>query len=216
MSRSANKPTMAEFRIKAIIARLAQPEPLPNLFPLCSDRKELIGILLDIRKGVKSPYYSDLQEEAGHQHLEVRHLVQKAEALLASLHLASGTDYYAILDVDQDASTEVIHEKWVEKMRLYHPDNYEDPTGWIGQYSWNLNEAYAVLKDPEKRRAYDHQRRVRMRGGLGAPGRSDVVPPGDDVESAVTADSRSRFARTVAFIAVAIASLIVGVLLWLW
>ncbi|MDE2059473.1 MAG: J domain-containing protein [candidate division NC10 bacterium] len=207
---------MAELRIKDIIARLAQPDPLPDLAPLCPDRKELTSVLLDIRKGVKSPFYADLREEACRQHLDVRHLVQKAEFLLTSLNISSNTDYYAVLDLDQDASPEEIHEKWIEKMRMYHPDHYEDPTGWIAEQCRKLNEAYAVLKDPEKRRAYDNQRRAGMRGICGAPGGSHSISSLGDVNSASAVSSRSRFIRAVALGAIAIAGLIVGVLLWSW
>ena len=205
---------VTEHRIREIITRLAQPEPLPNLFPLCPNRKELTSILLDIRKGMRSPHYADLREVAERQHLDVRHLVQKAEFLLASLNITSSTDYYAILEVNQDASAEEIREKWLEKMRAYHPDNYEDPTGWITQQCWRLNEAYAVLKDPEKRREYDDQRRARMKGGLWAPKGSDSISPGGDVDAVSAAGSRSRSTGAVAIVAIAIASLIVALLLW--
>lgn len=205
---------MTEIRIKDIIARLAQPDPLPDLAPLCPDRKELTRILLDIRKGVRSPFYADLREEAGRQHLDVHHLVQKAEFLLTSLNISSSTDYYSVLDLDQDASAEEIHEKWIEKVRMYHPDNYEDPTGWIAQQCWRLNEAYAVLKNPEKRRAYDDQRRAGMRGAFGAPGGSTSISSLGEVDSTLAAGSRSRLTRAIALGAIAIAGLIVGVLLW--
>lgn len=205
---------MSEHSIEEIIARLAQPEPLPDLSALCLDRRELTSILLDIRKGLRSPHYADLREAALRQHLDVRHLVQKAEVLLASLHLASSTDYYSILEVDQHASAEEIREKWIEKIRVYHPDNYEDPTGWIAEQSWSLNEAYAILKDREKRRDYDATRKARMRGGLRAPGATDSIAPGGDADSALAASSHSRLTRVVAIAAIAIASLIVALLLW--
>lgn len=207
---------MTEFSVKDIIARLAQPDPLPDLAPLCPDRKELTSVLLDIRKGAKSPFYADLREEARRQHLDVRHLVRKAEFLLTSLNISSNTDYYSVLDLDQDASAEETHEKWLEKMRMYHPDNYEDPTGWIAEQCRKLNEAYAVLKNPEKRRAYDSQRRSGMRGAFGTPGGSNSVSSLGDVDSTLAAGSRSRFTRAIALGAIAIAGLIVGVLLWSW
>ncbi len=207
---------MTEIRIKAIIARLAQPDPLPDLTPLCPDRNELTSILLDIRKGARSPFYTDLREEADRQHLDVPHLVQKADRLLTSLNISSSTDHYSILDLNQDASAEQIHEKWIEKMRIYHPDNYENPTGWIAEQCWNLNEAYAVLKDPEKRRVYDRQRRARMRGALGASGGQRPISSISHVDAAPVVGSRSKFTRAVTIGAIAIAGLIIGALLWAW
>jgi O-antigen ligase/DnaJ-domain-containing protein 1 len=196
-----------EHDIDAILARLARPEPLPDLSALCPDRRELTGILLDIRKGLRSSHYAELLKAAERQHLDVRNLVQKAEALLVSMHLTSKTDYYAILEVDQDASAEAIHEKWVEKMRVYHPDNYEDPTGWIAEQSWSLNEAYAVLKDPEKRQEYDARRKARMKGGL-------RTARGIDAASGVSPSP--TLVRAMIIAAIAIAGLIIGVLLWSW
>ncbi|MGB4781760.1 O-antigen ligase family protein, partial [Candidatus Methylomirabilis sp.] len=201
-------------RIDAIIARLAQPKPLPDLSALCPDRRELTSILLDIRKGRRSSYSAELREAAEFQHLDVHHLVQKAEALLVSMHLAARTDYYAVLEVDQDASAEEIHEQWIEKMRLYHPDNYEDPTGWIAEQNWSLNEAYAVLKNPEKRREYDARQKTQMRGGLRTAGATDFLTLDRATRSASESSAQSRLTRTMAIVATVIASLIVALLLW--
>jgi O-antigen ligase len=205
---------MREDRIGAIIARLAQPEPLPDLSALCPDRRELTGILLDIRRGLRSSCYAELRATAERQHLDVRHLVQKAETLLISMHLASRTDYYAILGVDQDASSEVIHEKWVAKMRVYHPDNYEDPTGWIADQSWSLNEAYTVLKDPEKRREYDTRRKARMKGGSRTAGATVLIAPDHRIDAVSTVNLRQKSIQAMIIAAIAIASLIVALLLW--
>lgn len=201
-------------RIKTIIARLAQPEPLPDLSLLCPDRRELISILLNIRKGVKSPYSVVMREAAELRHIDVRHLVRKAETLLASFHLTSKTDYYAILELHQHASAEEIHERWIEKMRVFHPDNFEDPTGWIAEQSWSLNEAYAVLKDPEKRRAYNAGRNAQMRSGLRTAGATDVPAPARATRSALPSGTQWRWTRATAVIAIVIASLIVALLLW--
>lgn len=205
---------ITEIRVKEIITRLAQPKPLPDLSALCPDRRELTSILLDIRKGLRSPCYAELRDAAELQHLDVRHLVQKAEALLASMHLASSADYYAILDVDRDASADTIHEKWIEKMRIYHPDKYEDPTGWITEQSWSLNEAYAVLKDPEKRREYNARRKVRMRSGLRTAGATDFLTLDRTTRSASESSAQSRLTRVAPIVAIVIASLIVALLLW--
>ncbi len=205
---------MREDRINAIIAKLAQPEPLPDLSALCPDRRELIGILLEIRRGLRSSHYAELRATAERQHLDIRRLVQKAETLLVSIHLASRTDYYAILGVDQNASPEAVHEKWLEKMRVYHPDNYEDPTGWIAEQSWSLNEAYAVLKDPEKRREYDTRRKARMKGGLRAAGATDLIAPDHHIDAVSAVHLRQKLIPAIIIAAIAIASLIIALLLW--
>jgi hypothetical protein len=207
---------MTEAGVRRIIAALAEPELIHDFSSLCPDRKELTTILLDILKGLRSPYYPDLREAAERQHVDVCHLTRKAGFILASLSLDSSKDYYSILEVDQQASTEEIREKWAEKIQVYHPDKYDDPTGWIAQQARSLNEAYAVLKDPEKRRAYDDARKARGRGSRPTQVGYDCILPPSQVHSASPARYRSKLPVLLALATIAIAIAIIGLLLWPW
>lgn len=62
-------------------------------------------------------------------------------------------DYYAILTVDRAASQEDIKRAYRKLARKYHPDVSKEPDAETRFKE--LNEAYEVLKDPEKRAAYD-------------------------------------------------------------
>lgn len=62
-------------------------------------------------------------------------------------------DYYSILEVERDATAETIKKSFRKLALAYHPDRNDDPQA-EAQFKL-INEAYAVLSDPEKRRRYD-------------------------------------------------------------
>ena len=62
-------------------------------------------------------------------------------------------DYYAILDVTSDASADEIKRAYRRLARKYHPDVSKEPDA-EARFK-EVGEAYEVLKDPEKRAAYD-------------------------------------------------------------
>jgi len=70
-------------------------------------------------------------------------------------------DYYAILQVHPRAEPEVIEAAYRRLSRKYHPDVSGEADA--GQRMRELNEAFAVLSDPDRRRAYDRQRSLGSR-----------------------------------------------------
>jgi DnaJ-class molecular chaperone len=63
-------------------------------------------------------------------------------------------DYYQTLGVDQNASLKQIKEAYRKLAFKFHPDrNHENPQA-AEKMKW-VNEAYAVLSNPTKRREYD-------------------------------------------------------------
>lgn len=62
-------------------------------------------------------------------------------------------DYYQILDVKRDASLEEIKKAFRKLARKYHPDVSKEPDAEARMKE--VNEAYTVLSDVEKRAAYD-------------------------------------------------------------
>lgn len=73
-------------------------------------------------------------------------------------------DYYALLEVPRTATSAEIKRSYRHLARRYHPDARGDQSRSINEAELNrritlLNEAYAVLSNPQKRAAYDAQRR---------------------------------------------------------
>ncbi len=62
-------------------------------------------------------------------------------------------DYYKILGVSRDAKTDDIRKAYRKLAKQYHPDVNKD-AGAEEKYK-EINEAYEVLKDPDKRQKYD-------------------------------------------------------------
>ncbi len=63
-------------------------------------------------------------------------------------------DYYALLGVSRDAGEDEIRKAFRKLARKYHPDVAEDKAKAEDKFK-EVNEAYEVLSDPEKRRKYD-------------------------------------------------------------
>jgi molecular chaperone DnaJ len=62
-------------------------------------------------------------------------------------------DYYEVLGVNRGASPEELKSAFRTLARKYHPDVNKEPDA--EEKFKEINEAYAVLSDPDKRRAYD-------------------------------------------------------------
>ena len=66
----------------------------------------------------------------------------------------SHRDYYEILEVERDAAPSKIKEAYRRLAFQYHPDQNRDNPSAVEKMKV-INEAYAVLSDPRKKRDYD-------------------------------------------------------------
>lgn len=76
-------------------------------------------------------------------------------------------DWYQILQVHPEADPETIQAAYRSLLRRCHPDKNPDRRAWAEQRTRELNEAYAVLSNAERRREFDA---LRARWGAGAFG----------------------------------------------
>lgn len=74
-------------------------------------------------------------------------------------------DYYDILGVARTASPEDIKKAFRERARLFHPDVAKDKASAEEKFK-EINEAYEVLSDPEKRQKYDELGANWQEGGM--------------------------------------------------
>jgi len=78
-------------------------------------------------------------------------------------------DFYDVLGVNEDASQEEIKKKYRKLARKHHPDRNPDDPNAEEKFK-EIQKAYSVLSDEEKREQYDAQRRFGAGGGFGGGG----------------------------------------------
>jgi curved DNA-binding protein len=64
-------------------------------------------------------------------------------------------DYYEVLGVPKNSSDEEIKKAYRKLAMQYHPDRNRGQETWANEKFKEINEAFGILGDPEKRRQYD-------------------------------------------------------------
>lgn len=78
-------------------------------------------------------------------------------------------DYYEILGVDKKASADELKKAYRKLAMKYHPDKNKDDKAAEAKFK-EISEAYDVLKDEQKRAAYDRFGKAAFEGGMGGGG----------------------------------------------
>jgi len=90
-------------------------------------------------------------------------------------------DHYAVLGVLPGAEDVVIRAAYRALAQRYHPDRFRGKREHANARMTELNEAYAVLSDQQRRESYDRGRGAKMDSGASEFCETQATaPPGDD------------------------------------
>ena len=92
--------------------------------------------------------------------------------------MSGNQDYYDILGVGKNASDDEIKAAFRKLARQYHPDVNKEPHA--EEKFKEINEAYGVLSDKEKRARYDRYGKAGL-GGMGGGGYQDYTVDFNDI-----------------------------------
>jgi len=82
--------------------------------------------------------------------------------------MAAKSDYYDILGVSKSATSDEIKKAYRKQALEWHPDRHKDNKEEAEKHFKEINEAYQVLSDPEKKSAYDQFGHAAFSPGGGA------------------------------------------------
>ena len=153
------------------------------------ERKEIEKLASEIKKliervssGIKNPeFLAALKVIIGLELPEILEQFQDGEILypetkeklltlqeqveILSANIPEEESYYQILGVSEDASPKEIKKAYREKIKDYHPDQFQGSKKWVieeaEEMTEKINEAYDTLGDSQKRKEYDEKIGVR-------------------------------------------------------
>lgn len=82
---------------------------------------------------------------------------------MPSIDILNESDLYTILGVNPDTDIADINKKYKSLAKQYHPDTVTDPIQKekVSRIFSKITSSYNILKDSEKRKAYDYERKLK-------------------------------------------------------
>jgi len=110
--------------------------------------------------------------------------------IVALARILEELDYYQLLDLRRDAGAAEVKRAYHNSSRTFHPDANRHVEGDLRAASATIakriTEAYAVLRDPRRRQAYDHSL------ASGAPARMQLADASAQADRRATQERGGR------------------------
>lgn len=164
---------------------LQHPELMDPALPLPPD----ISFLLDAVIENKDPDGS----ESGGLSDEMRSAIS---FLLERVLFVPGADCYRTLGLSYGAKSEDIRRHYNQLLHIFSFDQVEKAGQWDPLFATQINRAYSVLRDPERRRAYD-QTLMRSAAGREVTRRDEEDKAREDAETSRTVNKVSYLGAAV-------------------
>jgi len=145
--------------VAAIIAGTVGVMTGASIFSVADILAVALGFWMGL--GIIKSHEAQLRREdaATRQRYEEQHAeeerARKAAARQRTRTMEPLRTHYDNLHVTRDASVEVIRAAYRTQVNKYHPDKYTGSKREAERITKILNEAYAILTDPDRRRAHD-------------------------------------------------------------
>jgi DnaJ domain len=132
--------------------------------------------------------------------------------------VSKGADLYAALGVTPAATADELKTAYRELARQHHPDHARSYLQKVAatRRMQAINAAYAVLRDPQRRAAYDAERAAVLEKPWQWPGRTAGVPPPEEAGApfGLAADPPPNIAPGMVLAGAAIVLLVSGRAHW--
>jgi DnaJ-domain-containing protein 1 len=98
-----------------------------------------------------------IRDFARRHNTDHKYLVDGANFVISMMHFNTENNYYVTLGLSRNATPAEIRERWKKLMLLYHPDRQPGNEEWVSERAKKVNEAYSILREDEKRQAFDRK-----------------------------------------------------------